>query len=166
MRHLVVLATLVATLAAAAAVQAGGFATVGFAPLPDGTAVGDTWTPEITVLQHGRTPITGLTPIVTVERVPSGEKAAFTAVETAKPGVYRAQVRFPAGGDWRVVVDSGWWGEGASVTYGPFPVEPASPGASRRLFPTLPVSVLARLVVGAGAFVALRRTRRLTPARP
>lgn len=166
MRHLVVLATLVATLAAVAAAQAGGFATVGFSPLPDRTPAGGTWTPEITVLQHGRTPITGLTPTVTVERVPSGEEAAFTAVETAKPGVYRAEVRFPRGGDWRVVVDSGWWGEGASVTYGPFPVEPASPGASPRSFPTLPVSVLALLLVGAGAFVALRRARRLTPARP
>ena len=166
MRHLVVLAMLAATLAATAAVQAGGFATVGFSPLPDSTPVGGTWTPEITVLQHGRTPITGLTPIVTVERVSSGEEATFTAVETAKPGVYRAEVRFPAGGDWRVVVDSGWWGEGAAVTYGPFTVEPASPGASPRSFPTLPVSVLALLVVGAGAFVALRRTRRLTPARP
>ena len=66
MRYLIVLSALVVSLAASATASAGGWATVGFAPLPDGTAAGETWTPKITVLQHGQTPLGGLSPVVTI----------------------------------------------------------------------------------------------------
>ena len=46
MRLLIVLCAVVAALAAAPLATAGGWATVGFAPLPDGTSAGGTWHPD------------------------------------------------------------------------------------------------------------------------
>ena len=164
MRYVVSLCTLAAALALTGVAQAGGWATVGFSPLPDGTVVGEAWSPEITVLQHGQTPLGGLSPIVTIQNDASDEERSYTATETAETGVYRADVVFPSGGDWRVVVDSGFWGEGSTVTYGPVTIDPA-PTAVPRSFPTLPVAAVALLLGLAGlAAFAIRRTRRLTPA--
>jgi hypothetical protein len=164
MRYVVSLCTLAAALALTGVAQAGGWATVGFSPLPDGTVVGEAWSPEITVLQHGRTPLGGLSPVVTIRKDASDEERSYTAAETPDTGVYRADVVFPSGGDWRVVVKSGFWGEGSTVTYGPVMIEPA-PSAVPRSFPTLPVVAVALLLGLAGlAALAIRRTRRLTPA--
>jgi hypothetical protein len=165
MRYLVVLGILAAALAAAGAAQAGGWATVGFTPLPDGTTAGERWSPEIEVLQHGRTPLEGLEPVIRIEKLGSRERASFAARETDQAGVYRADVRFPSAGEWRLVVDTGWWGEGATLTYGPFPIEPASPAAAPRSFPTVPVAAVAALAaLAAFALLAARRSRRLRPA--
>lgn len=165
MRQLVVLFTLVSALALSGAAHAGGWATVGFQPLPDGTAAGQTWASEITVLQHGRTPLGGLTPVVTIENVASREQVSFTATESDTTGVYRADVVFPSSGDWRVLVESGFWGVGGTVTYGPVAIGTVPPSAAPRGFPALPVVGVALLlgVVGLAA-LGIRRTRRLTPA--
>lgn len=165
MRQLVSLCTLVAALALTGVAQAGGWATVGFSPLPDGTAVGETWSPEITVLQHGQTPLGGLSPVVTIRKDAADEERSYTAAETAETGVYRANVVFPSGGDWRVVVESGFWGEGSTVTYGPVTIgSPTAVGPGS--FPTVPIAAVALLLgLVALAALAIRRTRRLTPAR-
>jgi hypothetical protein len=165
MRHVVTLCALAAVLALTGVARAGGWATVGFSPLPDGTAVGETWSPEITVLQHGRTPLEGLSPVVTIRKDASEDERSYTATETAEAGVYRADVVFPSGGEWRVIVKSGFWGEGSTVTYGPVTIEPVPPAAAPRAFPALPLVAVALLLGLAGlAALAIRRTRRLTPA--
>jgi len=162
MRYLIVLSALVVALAGSAPAGAGGWATVGFAPLPDGTAAGETWKPTITVLQHGRTPLGGLSPVVTI----TGDDGAhmFTAIETSEVGVYEASVVFPEGGDWRVFIDSGWVGE-ANVSYGPVSIGTA-PSGSPSSFPVLPVGVaiIAGLALLAAATFGVVRQRRLTPA--
>ena len=66
MRKLIVLSTLVVALAVGATAGAGGWATVGIDPLPDGVEAGGTWNPDITIRQHGQTPLDGLTPVVTI----------------------------------------------------------------------------------------------------
>ncbi len=161
MRYLIVLSVFVVALASSATATAGGWATVGFAPLPDGIAAGATWTPKITVLQHGRTPLGGLSPVVTI----TGDEGAqtFTATETSEVGVYDASVVFPAEGDWRVVIDSGF-GE-STVTYGPVAIG-AAPGGSPSSFPALPVgvAVIAGLALLVAATFGIVRQRRLTPA--
>lgn len=116
MRTIAVLAALAAALAVAPATHAGGWATVGFAPLPDETSAGGTWSPRIVIKQHGVTPLEGLTPIVSIHR-DDGAMQTFTAAPTSEPGVYRADVVFPSEGDWRVTVESGFGGSNA--TYGP-----------------------------------------------
>jgi hypothetical protein len=165
MRYLVTLGTVAAALVVTALAQAGGWATVGFTPLPDGTSAGETWSPEITVRQHGVTPLEGLRPAVRIQKVGSGKTTSFGARATDEAGVYRADVRFSSAGEWRLVVDTGWWGEGATVTYGPFTIESPSPVAAPRSFPTTTVAVVALLALAAavGALGVLR-TRRLRPA--
>ena len=66
MRVIVVLGALVAALAIAPAASPGGWATVGFDPLPDGVSAGGAWTPTIYIKQHGVTPLTGLQPVVEI----------------------------------------------------------------------------------------------------
>ena len=51
----------VALLALPAVAGAGGFATVGLSSLPDGTAPGKPWHVTLTILQHGRTPMSDRT---------------------------------------------------------------------------------------------------------
>lgn len=80
---------------AAPAASAGGFATVGLSSLPTGTPAGGTWSVNLTVKAHGRTPFHGITPVV---RIRNGDAAReFVAVATDQAGVYRADVVFPAG---------------------------------------------------------------------
>jgi hypothetical protein len=161
MRTQVVLVAIAAALAIAPAAAGGGWATVGFAPLPDGTDAGSTWSPTIHVKQHGVTPLTGLQPIVSIHRDDTGAMHTFTASETGEPGVYRADVVFPVEGSWRVTVESGFGG--SNVTYGP--VEIGAPGAGGGGGPELPTLglVVALALVGGAALVAARRFR-LTPA--
>ena len=107
MRKLIVLAALAAGLAVPVSASAGGWATVGIDPLPDGTAAGGTWSPSITIRQHGRTPLDGLLPVVTITDE-GGASHDFTAEPAGEPGVYTADVSFPEAGSWDVVVESGF----------------------------------------------------------
>jgi hypothetical protein len=163
MRHLLVLAALAVALAAAPAALAGGWATVGVAPLPDDVEPGATWTPRITILQHGRTPLDGLAPTVTI-RDEDGTTQTFAATATGEPGVYEASVTFPAGGRWNVVAESGF-GD-SRLTYGPVTIDDGA-GAGTGGWPSVPaggvVLGLALLLLAGGA-IAVRRSRRLAPA--
>ena len=166
MRYLIVLSVLATTVALAVVgvAAAGGWATVGFEPLPDGTSAGGTWTPRITVLQHGRTPLGGLTPIVTIGDVDSGASKTFTAVETDEVGIYEADVVFPAAGSWRVTIDS-TFGD-SRVTYGPVRIGDGTVGGPSTDFPVAPVlGIVGALVLAAAAAFGILRQRRLTPAR-
>jgi hypothetical protein len=58
------------------------------------------------VLQHGRTPLEGVEPSVIVTG--GGKREVFPAQPTGKPGVYRAEVVFPAEGTWEYAVDDGF----------------------------------------------------------
>jgi hypothetical protein len=89
-------------LVAAPAAQAGGFATVGLSSTP-----GDReWTVDITVLQHGVTPLEGVTPHVDITA--GATTRTFAARPTGTPGVYRADVVFPHGGRWTYQVRDGF----------------------------------------------------------
>ena len=79
--------------------QRGGWATVGFEPLPDGIgrrrARG---TPTIFVKQHGITPLAGLQPGRHDRRRHGSRPATFVATETSEAGVYEADRGLPDGG--------------------------------------------------------------------
>ena len=163
MRVLVVLCALVTALAAAPLASSGGWATVGFEPLPDGTSAGGTWTPTIFVKQHGITPLSGLVPVVEISDDTGGTRS-FAAVETSKTGVYEADVVFPAEGDWRVTIHSGF-GD-SQVTYGPVAVgAPAIGDGGSREIPVMGLGIALLALGGLVAVLVGRRSRRLTPAR-
>src|SRR4051812_47902970 len=88
-------ATTAATLAVASSAAAGGFATVGLSSLPDGTAPGRPWHLTLTILQHGRTPLSDLRPAVRIRRAGGGRARTFAARPAGRPGVYRVDVVFP-----------------------------------------------------------------------
>lgn len=152
MKRLVLGLALVGLLLPAAA-DAGGFATVQLSSLPAGTGAGETWTPTLTILRHGRTPLDGLQPIVRITD-DSGTTEEFRATPTGAPGAYVAKVRFPSGGTWRWEI---WDGFSQTHTYSPVTI---GGGGS---FPTVPVAVAA-LVTMAAAGVALLALRRRGPS--
>jgi LPXTG-motif cell wall-anchored protein len=108
MRLAVLAVIAAAALAAPSAATAGGWATVGFDPPPDDLAPGQPWRVELTILQHGRTPLVGVKPRVIVEQKAGGEQESFLARPTGEPGVYRASVVFGSAGEWSLVVDDGF----------------------------------------------------------
>ena len=91
---LAVAAVAAATLTGAA--SAGGWATVGLSSLPPaGLPANQDWPVDITVLQHGQTPLAGVTPVVRIRDDGGQVVKSFTATPTGKTGVYHAVVRFP-----------------------------------------------------------------------
>jgi len=104
MRAFLLAVTAVLVLAAPAA--AGGFATVGLGPPDSGLGAGDTWNAELTILQHGVTPLVGIAPVVKISK--GGETHEFAAAPTGEPGVYLAKVEFPSQGSWTYQVDDGF----------------------------------------------------------
>jgi YtkA-like len=102
---LVAAAALAAALLAPASALAGGWATVGLSSSPDGTRVGEEWVVDLTVLQHGRTPLEGVQPRVLVKGESGGAEETFPAEQTGRAGVYRARVVFPSAGEWTYSVD-------------------------------------------------------------
>src|SRR5262245_14335761 len=163
MRVFALVSAIACALVLPTAAMAGGWATVGFEPLPDGTAAGGTWTPTIFVKQHGITPLEGLQPVVMIEKTGSTEPTTFLATPGSEAGVYHADVVFPSAGDWRVTILSGF-GD-SEVTYGPVSIGGATPagGGSERL-PVIGFGVVALAVVALFGLLAARRSRRLTPA--
>jgi hypothetical protein len=165
MRQLIVLVAFAVALASAGTASAGGWASVAVNPLPTGVDAGETWRTEITVLQHGVTPLTDLAPVITIRERDTGEARDFAATAGDAPGVYEASVVFPEAGEWNVVVESGFWGEG-TLTFGP---ETIGAGSGSGPLPDelpLPPLALVTIVLGllAVGFFGIRRVWRPTPA--
>jgi YtkA-like len=161
MRVIVVLGALVAAIAVAPAASAGGWATVGFAPLPDGTSAGGTWNSTIFVKQHGITPLPGLQPTVEISDG-SGAVESFAASETSEAGVYEASVVFPSQGEWTVTIHSGF-GD-SYTTYGPVAIGAPGGGGSPGELPVAGLGLVFLALVGGVVLLVARRSRRLTPA--
>jgi hypothetical protein len=148
----------------------GGWATVGLSSLPDGTQPGEPWSVDLTVLQHGRTPLEGVAPRVLIRGAEAGSEKAFVAKPTERAGVYRARVVFPSAGRWTYAVDDdfsqvhelgavriGAGGEQATVA-----IPPADSGNGVTLTGALGIAL------GAGLLAALLTTamRRRGEAKP
>lgn len=163
MRRLILGSLLAAALLPAAA-SAGGWATAGVSPPPDGgLGAGDTWNAEITVRQHGVTPLTGVEPTLTI-RNDGGKALTFPAKPTGKPGVYVAKVKFPSAGEWRYEVYDGFgtYGGAKTHTFGAITVGGEGGGSSFPVLPSLGGAALA-LLAGAALLFLVRRQRRPEP---
>ncbi len=106
MRRALLLITAICLLAPAGA-WAGGMATAGLSSTPAGKAPGEKWDVDITIMQHGVTPMTDVTPAVVIT-LPDGGEKRFTGTKTDTPGVYRASVVFPEAGTYSYHVDDGF----------------------------------------------------------
>jgi hypothetical protein len=155
MKKLLLVLAVAAVVAPAA--SAGGWATVGLSSLPAGTGPGDRWSVDLTVLQHGETPLVGIAPTLTI-RNGDGETRSFTGVPTAEPGVYRVDVVFPSAGTWSYEV----WDD-FSQTHTFKPVQIVSPGSFP--WPTLGIALALGLCLAAAVTALLRRRPQPRPAR-
>jgi hypothetical protein len=149
-----------AALALPAAALGGGFATAGVSPPSGGLGAGDTWQAKITLLQHGITPLQGVSPSVTIR---GPETRTFAARPTGEPGVYVAKVVFPTSGSYTYEVDDGFsqvHSFAAIRILGP----EAAPGGGG--FPGWLIAPLAAaaLALAAGAVLARRRATQGVPA--
>jgi hypothetical protein len=167
---------LAVALMAPATSLAGGWATVGLSSLPDGTQPREVWMVDLTVLQHGRTPLEGVQPRVLIREARGGDEKAFPAKPTERAGVYRAHVAFPSAGRWTYAVDDdfsqvhelgsvriGVGGDSASVAARPASVAPADPDGGVTLAGALGIALGAGLL--AALFTAaLRRRGHVKPA--
>lgn len=156
MRHILI--GFLLALALPATASAGGFATVGLAPPPASVGPGDTWNAQLTVLQHGRTPMEGSVSMTVYTG--GGEQEFVLAKPTDRPGVYRAAVTVPEG-EWRYTATDPFGVEhrfpsveAAAVRQGDRP--PVS-GASSP-WPAIGIGLAALALLGGFGVLALRRS--------
>jgi hypothetical protein len=153
MRRLLLMIPLL-VLALAAPAHAGGWATTALSSTPDG---GRTWTVDLTILQHGRTPLSGVEPRIVI-RDDSGAERRFAAKPTARVGVYRASVVFPRPGRWEYTVYNGFDDRPQAypaVTIGDAPVRTSGLPALAWVLGAAGVILL----LGSGAMTLRGRTR-------
>jgi cytochrome c2 len=80
-------------------VFAGGWAVITVDELPTGVVAGKPTTIGFTVLQHGKTPLSGIDPTITAT-LSKSESFVVHAEEEGKPGHYIATLTFPTEGAW------------------------------------------------------------------
>jgi hypothetical protein len=164
----VLLAMTAAALAAPSAATAGGWANVELDSTPDGLAPGEPWTVELTVLQHGVTPLDGVRPSVVVQRADGRGRREFPARPTGKPGEYRATAVFESAGTWSYKVDDGFSSVHSypRVTIGRAEVAAAGLGGAGDDGPDYLIALAAAGIAGlaAGLAAAAVQRRRRGPA--
>ncbi|HEX2989742.1 MAG TPA: cytochrome c [Anaerolineales bacterium] len=90
---------LLMSLVLAIPVFAGGWAVITLDELPTDVVAGEPLTIGFTVLQHGKTPMTDLSPII-VANLHKDTEFKIIAEEEGKPGHYTATLTFPREGEW------------------------------------------------------------------
>jgi hypothetical protein len=141
------------------AASAGGWATVGLSSLPpSGLEPNQNWPVDITVLQHGQTPLAGVTPIVRVRDDGGKVVDSFAAKPTGKTGVYHADVTFPGEGTYAYEVYDGFGTYGGARTH---TFKPVTIGAGGDGLPYGPIALALGLAaaLAAATILTLRRRR-------
>ena len=145
------------------AASAGGWATVGLSSLPpSGLEANQAWPVDITVLQHGQTPVAGVTPIVRVRNDGGKVVGTFRGTATDTTGVSHAVVRFPGEGSYSYEVYDGFELYGGAQTHTFKPVEI---GTATDSFPYWQLGLALAIALGlAAATVGYLRRGRGQPA--
>jgi hypothetical protein len=165
MRRLLLILPLL-LLTAPAAAHAGGFATTGLSSTPEGLRAGQPWKVELTILQHGVTPLSELRPeIITFDA--DGNRTTFRAKRSRPAGHYTATVRFPKAGQWSYAVYDGF-NNAAPTTYPSVLIRSAAPSTTVRRPdpvgpPGIPIAIAGVLLLG-GVAIWLINRRRHPPA--
>jgi hypothetical protein len=126
---------------------------------------GAPFTIGFTVLQHGKTPVDGITPTITLSNGAAGERLTFFAEAQGGPGHYVATITLPEAGAWEWEIEA----FGPPATMAPITVAapapapaPAAPAPAPALWGALAALALALLGV---ALVAMRARRPAAAAR-
>ncbi|MBL8099207.1 MAG: c-type cytochrome [Anaerolineales bacterium] len=86
-------------------VFAGGWAVITLDELPTDVVVGEEFTVGFMVLQHGKTPMTDLSPII-IANLNKDSHFKVIAKEEGKPGHYTATLTFPKEGEWNWTIEA------------------------------------------------------------
>jgi hypothetical protein len=161
LRTLTIAATLALVLVLPLTAHAGGWSTVSLDSPQASYSAGQETNIGFTMLQHGQTPLGGLTPIVRLQHPGSGESLTITAVESGPRGHYVAKVVFQRAGTWQWEVNA---------FEGDHPMPPlevaAAPGASPSVLAVeqhlrVPWPAALAIALAAGVAGALAYTLRL-----
>lgn len=98
--YLLAFAVVLVALLVPAGAHAGGWAVISLDELPQAPVAGQPLLVGFTVLQHGRTPMTGLDATITLTNPANGETIVFATQPDGGPGHYTAEVVFPGEGNW------------------------------------------------------------------
>ncbi|MBA2384986.1 MAG: hypothetical protein H0V68_10055 [Actinobacteria bacterium] len=153
------LLVLAVAVVAAPVASAGGWATVGLSSLPPtGLEAGQPWPVDVTVLQHGQTPLAAVIPVLRLRDESGKVVSTFKATPTAEPGVYQTVVRFPDSGTYTYEVYDNFEAYGGAKTHTFKPVTIAGPAGGS--LPLLPLGIAAglALALAAAAFLLVRRS--------
>jgi len=145
---------------AAPVASAGGWATVGLSSLPAGTPTGEKWSVDMTVLQHGRTALEGIAPVLTIVNT-DGDSHRFVGTPTGKPGVYHADVVFPTAGTWSYEI---WDDFSQTHTFKPVEIGGNSGALGGDSFPYFPLGLALALALGLAGSTVVYLRRRPDPA--
>jgi hypothetical protein len=85
---------------------AGGWAIVNLDEWPTNVTAGEEFEIGFTVLQHGVTPVTGITPIISGTLTGGKESMSVMAEAEGEPGHYVASLNFPKSGEWSWKIES------------------------------------------------------------
>lgn len=162
--------TLLLALSFAVPVFAGGWAVITLDELPTGVVAGEPLTIGFTVLQHGKTPMTGLDPTITAT-LSKNEQLTFFAKPEGKPGHYTVTLTFPKEGNWEWSIQAFTMDQAmpvlsvgaagvASVNQPQVKTEPTTTSIA----PLMIVRVLALAIGLVGLVAAFRRKSRMAVA--
>ena len=168
--RLAILSTILLAFAMVIPVFAGGWAVITLDELPSGIVAGEPFTIGFMVLQHGRTPMTGLEPTV-IANLSNGKPITFFAAPAEKPGYYTAILTFPEEGNWEWSIQAFTMdqkmpvlnvnSQGAATTSQPAAAQ-AEPSFAGGISPLLIVGILAIGTGMVGLVSAFRYKNRFT----
>jgi mono/diheme cytochrome c family protein len=143
---------------------AGGWAVITLDTLPTGVVAGEPFNIGFTVLQHGRTPMSGLDPTITAT-LSKSESFIVHAKPEGETGHYAATLTFPTKGNWNWSIQAFSMEQAMPVLSVAPPI--AAPVSQQPVAETAPISavwivrVLALVIGLAGVVVAYQRKSRL-----
>ncbi len=124
---------------------AGGWAVITLDAFPEDVSAGQQVSVGFTVLQHGRTPMHGLTPLISFRNPESGETRSVVAESEGPTGHYVAAFTLPSAGNWE-------WSIEAFTVAQPMPAlvvaAPAMPDISAANLPAETPAKQSSLIIG------------------
>jgi mono/diheme cytochrome c family protein len=145
---------------------AGGWAVITLDELPSNLAAGEPFTIGFTVLQHGKTPMTDLSPII-VANLYKDEEFKVIAKPEGEPGHYTATLTFPKEGEWSWSIQAFTMDQKMPMLLVAAPRVPAADPPAVKAEPVnsfaSPITIASAAVLALGlgcAFIGLRRRSR------
>ena len=138
------------------AVSAGGWAVITLDDLPGQVVVGEPFTIGFMVRQHGKTPMSSLTPSITVRNSGTGNSLLVKAAPEGETGHYSATLTLPEAGEWQWSISAFTMAQAMPALH-VTPTPGSGPADPLRAVSPMLVGGIAGVVALAGALMVLRQ---------